>query len=97
MQGYHIIFEKDLETAIKYTADFRRYEHSYGLNQGDYFDRKQPKFYKCIKDAVDAFGQSTTYGQNKLILKCDVLSQNFNYVITSTQADYHINYVICIQ
>lgn len=98
MQAYHVIYENDLDIALKYTVDYRRYENSYELshNQQD-FTYKQPRFKKNITDAVNAFDKNIVRGQNKLVLTCDVLSEELYQIKTSTQADYHVNYVVCIE
>lgn len=97
VQGYHVIYETDLDTALKYTVDYRRYEnYELSSKQQDHTD-KQPMFYGRIIDAVNAFNMNLHNGRNKLVLICDVLSEQVDPIKTSTQADYHINYVICIE
>lgn len=98
MQGYHVIYEADLDTALKYTVDYRRYGNSYELfSEQRNCTYEQPKFYRRIIDAANVFKRNPNNGQNKLVLICDVLSEELDPIKTSTQADYHVNYVVCIE
>ncbi|XKL68234.1 hypothetical protein PGB90_003725 [Kerria lacca] len=88
VEGYHSLSEEDVEIALKYTMDYRRYKSIF--RQIFSGDNKQPRFYSDISSALNCFVET----QNKVIIICDILSESFTNIITSTQGDYISKYVI---
>lgn len=96
MLGYNVVSSCDLETALLNTLDYRRYQQ---LVQENY---KQPKFFSHVEDAVNAFlhYQNLDPYSHPLILMCNILLSSRrpeDDILTRTQADYNINYIISFQ
>ncbi|XP_025194724.1 uncharacterized protein LOC112594248 [Melanaphis sacchari] len=80
---FHVIDTKDLETALKYTCDYRRYKNGYGLSTVN----KHPHFYSDAQRAVSNL--SALVIDDKCILVVNKISGE-----TKTQSDYYIQYVV---
>lgn len=78
---FHIVHESDLETALKYTCDYRRYRHGY-LSESD---NKQPLFYNDVQSAIS----NRPMLNDICVLVVNKISGN-----TKTQSDYYIQYVV---
>jgi len=81
---YHVIHQDDLNIALKYTCDYRRYNWNMNFNVG-----KQPKFYSDIQNLVSIY--SNLSNTKKILLVLSKISGN-----TVTQCDYYIQYVVDI-
>lgn len=81
---FHIVHPYDLHIALKYTCDYRRYQHKNGSLQQI---QKQPKFYDTYENLnLQQNIISTGY---TIVL---VLSKMSHHV--ETQSDYYIRYII---
>lgn len=80
---FHGIHRDDLETALKFNCDYRRYLRSYkGLHE----DTKHPMFYHSFNDLINA----NKYSMSDLkVLVLKILTNE-----PQTQCDYYIEYVI---
>lgn len=78
---FQVVSARDLETALKYTCDYRRYKHGYG----NYSESKHPLFYHDINKAINF--------QFAINDKC-VLVINKISGTTKTQSDYYIQYIV---
>lgn len=80
---FHIVHLSDLETALKYTCDYRRYKQGY-LSEGD---NKQPRFYDNVQSVI--FNLPASMINDICVLVVNKISGN-----TKTQSDYYIQYVV---
>ncbi|XP_060840641.1 uncharacterized protein LOC132921575 [Rhopalosiphum padi] len=80
---FHVIHVSDLETALKYTCDYRRYKNRYGFETVN----KHPRFYSDAQNAV--FNQSALMLNNSCVLVVNKIRGE-----TKTQSDYYIQYVV---
>jgi len=78
---FHIVHASDLETALKYTCDYRRYKNGYN-SEGE---NKHPRFYPDLQDAV----RSVPMINDRCVLVVNKISGN-----PKTQSDYYIQYVV---
>lgn len=82
---FHIAHESDLETALKYTCDYRRYK-----NENQYEnDNKHPRFYHDVQSAI------ANRSQSKINESCVLVVNKISGII-KTQSDYYIQYVVDI-
>lgn len=83
---FHAINVADLEIALKYTCDYRRYTNKYKCSSY----KKQPNFYNNIHLAIDDICRCIEDNNSIVIL---ILSKirGFDDVL---QCDYYIQYVV---
>ncbi|VVC40785.1 Hypothetical protein CINCED_3A009403 [Cinara cedri] len=80
---FHVVHRDDLETALKFNCDYRRYQRRH---EGLYEDHKHPKFYHSFKDLINVNNHSMS-DIRVLVLK--ILTNE-----PKTQCDYYIEYVV---
>ncbi|CAH1708978.1 unnamed protein product [Aphis gossypii] len=80
---FHVVQENDLETALKYTCDYRRYNRIYRYRCEA--TNKHPLFYSNIQSAVSNLSSFN----NGCVLVVNKIPG-----ITKTQSDYYIQYVV---
>lgn len=86
--GYHVIHPSDLESALKYPLDYRRYSKRESAVQNE---GKHPKFYASVEDAYEMGRQHDLGYDNEIIL---IQAQHFSTV--RNQGDYYPLYVISL-
>ncbi|XP_001948854.1 uncharacterized protein LOC100168407 [Acyrthosiphon pisum] len=80
---FHIVHPSDLETALKYTCDYRRYKNSHS-SEGE---NKHPRFYPNVQNAVVNWSSSMI--NDSCVLVVSKISGN-----PKTQSDYYVQYVV---
>lgn len=78
---FHVVQENDLEIALKYTCDYRRYNQIQRCEARN----KHPLFYSNIQSAVSKLSSFS----NSCVLVVNKIPGT-----TETQSDYYIQYVV---
>ncbi|XP_065202451.1 uncharacterized protein LOC135832860 [Planococcus citri] len=86
--GYHVIHPNDLESALKYPLDYRRYSKRESSVQNV---EKHPKFYAKLEDAYEMGNQCNLAFDNEILI---IQAQHFSTV--RNQGDYYPLYVISL-
>lgn len=83
---FHVINVADLDIALKFTCDYRRYTNKYSVSSY----KKQPKFYNNVNLALDDICGYIEDDSSIVVL---VLSKIHGFDET-LQCDYYIQYVV---
>lgn len=90
---YHPLNMSDLNTALEYNMDVRRYGHRYS---GIQCDNKNPMFFKTPSAASAALSECS----QKVILVCNILgSRQFEPAVTfkSNDSEYMPTYIVFLE
>jgi len=80
---FHIVHQSDLDTALKYTCDYRRYKNGHS-SEGE---NKHPRFYPNVQNAI--VSRPASMINDSCVLVISKISGN-----PKTQSDYYIQYVV---
>lgn len=102
MPGYHVVHKDDVETALKYPMDYRRYRSSEGgsyvIPEAGYAsvsNGNQPKFFQTPREAfITGLDNGISKTENIKILICRVISSSSEMIITDMQWDYLPMYIV---
>lgn len=85
MQGvvFHGIHSDDLETALKFNCDYRRYRRT---QEGLYENGQHPKFYSSFSDLINS---TTLHLSDLIVLFVKILTNE-----PKSQCDYFIQYIV---